>query len=151
MGAAGSRLRARELVCVTLLKFMVAVKHKSSAARDKLWRPSDNVSVPADKLSVLAHNVSVLADKLSDRRLNYPRLKISYGYDRMIHGEIAISLGCSEILYGALAKNVGSIVKNYPQVSNELLSPAFLVSAFSVSSLGICENREAQNQPCDEW
>jgi hypothetical protein len=48
----------------------------------------------------------------------------------MIHGDIAISLGCSEILYGALAKNVGSIVKNYPRVSNELLSPAFLVSAF---------------------
>ena len=63
-------------------------------------------------------------------RLNYPRLKISYGCDRMIHGDIAISLGCSELLYGALAKNVGSIVKNYPRVPNELLRPAFLVSAF---------------------
>ena len=27
----------------------------------------------------------------------------------------------------------------------------FFLSAFSVSDLGICENREAQNQPCDEW
>jgi len=54
--------------------------------------------------------------------------------------------------FGSLINDERRLTKR--QVSNKSLSSdsclLFFVSAFSVSGLGICENREAQNQPCDE-
>jgi hypothetical protein len=65
----------------------------------------------------------------------------------------------SAIIYDDAVGVVGRPIDDQRQITNAecqkesvlRLLPVVFPVCFSVSGLGICENREAQNQPCDGW